>query len=366
MKIQIKKRNFSNLIDAGDYDFTVKTYTHLSQGGPGEARIDVKGDELNLWRLVELLRCPITIYTDSGVPVWWGYIDETKATIKNKKIGTKTTAWQVGAAMNSMYNRIAVAYTALDSSGHQSRATTDWLDDDSSQLEYGVRELLLTNSGSTQEHAEYAREVKLDQCKYPQATVIPANNSDTTGEIICKGWWNTLGWQYYANASTDSTDTSDQVGAICTASGQFFENVFVEAISGVNIPETKDGDGTALTEAKELLKMGTTGRQRLLALVDAYRNVRIYAEPYSNPAYKFYSDGRIEDYYGAPVDPAICLCGVWARWVDVIPPSVNSNLLAEPALIFIESGEYDAQAGIYTPTPRGYPDPFDFMVVQNG
>ena len=95
-----------------------------------------------------------------------GYVDKSPATIGN---------WQVGAAINSMSNRIAVAYSAMVD-GRQSRVTTSWLDDVGSQLEYGIRELLVSNSGSTAAYAEYARLVKPDQNHYPQATVIPVQS----------------------------------------------------------------------------------------------------------------------------------------------------------------------------------------------
>ena len=112
--------------------------------------------------------------------------------------------------------------------------------------------------------------------------------------------------------------------------------------------------------------MGTIGRQRLMSQVDVFRNVRIFEEPGPDRTYKFYIDGKIEDYYGVQVDKSTCPVSIGARWMDVIPASVNTSMLAEPSLVFVESAQYNAEQDLYTPSPRGLPDPFDFMNVKDG
>ncbi len=356
--VTIKNRNFTGNLLLPDYQFSVNRYSFSAQGGPQQAEIAVDGEDFDLWRLVELIRCPIEIRTAGGQMVWWGYIAETQAHIGGFK---------VGATVDTMFNRIAVAYNEVDeTTGDQERGTTEWVDGIISQFDYGVKEMLISNSGSTLEHTEYARDVKLKQVQFPQALIIPESNVEKGGLLVCRGWFETLGWKYYQNLGVNLVDTATQIGTICASKGQFFASVHVEDISGISIPETRDGDGTALYEVLELLKMGTSNYQRLMALVDENRNLRIFEEPSDNPFYKLYADGHLEDYYASPVDKQICPVGVWARWIDVIPPAVDTSLLAEPSKIFIEESEYDVLADTLTLTPRGMLDPFNFMEVKDG
>jgi hypothetical protein len=367
VKVKIGNRALTLLLTFPDYDFDVERYSHHAVGGPKQARIRVKGNDIDLWKLVEYLRCPIKIYSEEGDAVWWGYIAHTEAIVRGVDNLTGNYV-RVGATVETMYNKVAVAYNKVDvTTGIMDRDTTTWADDEVSQTEYGIRELLWSASAATQTHAEAARDAKLSQVKYPQAIITPQNESTPQGMLICHGWWDTLGWQYYANDGTVSVDTATQAGTIINAAGQFFTGIDQDVTSGISIRETRDGDGLAIYEANQLLAMGTNNFRRILVRVDENRRVRIYEEP-SRVGLMHYltSDGSILDQYGQRLRKSTCPVAVWARWKDVIPSAVNTSLLADPGVIFIEQSEYDVKTDKLTILPRGDLSPWEFPLVKDG
>jgi hypothetical protein len=107
------------------------------------------------------------------------------------------------ASIDQQHNRVAVAYTKVDiDTGFEDRDTTDWEDDDDSQTDYGIKELLWTCSAATDTHALAARSAKLGQDNWPTTYIQPAYDaSQSSAELICRGWWDTLAWRYYKQTS---------------------------------------------------------------------------------------------------------------------------------------------------------------------
>ena len=58
-------------------------YSWNAIGGPDEAEINVFGPEAGrggatVWEALQWLRCPITIWTEYDLAVWWGYVDSVE------------------------------------------------------------------------------------------------------------------------------------------------------------------------------------------------------------------------------------------------------------------------------------------------
>ncbi len=353
LTVHIQSRAFSDELQTLPVRYKVQRYSWSVFGGPKQAEVSVMAeDENDLWEMIERLRCPLILYSTRGDAVWWGYIAEVELSLP---------AWTVGVNIDSMYNRIAVAYTS-----DAGRQTTGWLEDTDSSGEYGKKELLFTSSGSAQAHAEAARAMLLAQKKYPIPTIAPAEGGELGVVLRGRGWYDTLGWCYYQNVGTDLVDTATQISEIATAAGEFVTAVDLDIASGLSISEFRDGDGLALYEIEELLNMGTSNYRRMLATVAINRRLRVYEEPTSANPYLITKRGELRDAFDVPVRREQCPVGVYARLKDVIPGSLDTSKLADPSLMFIEEAEYTPADDRLILTPRGEQSPWDIGVPRDG
>lgn len=367
MRVTLRKRNFTEDLIQPDVDFTVDDYSRHATGGPRLANIRVRGSDHDLWEMLEKLRCPVEISTRLGDVTWFGYLAEIAGVIRDVRKPARPFV-RVGVNIETMRNRVAVAYIKVDGA-NQERDTTAWADDLRSQGEYGVRELLMPGDASTATHAELARDTKLDQDSLPRRLVDPAAGEGGEGELtlVCRGWWDTVGWKYHNNASESLVDTATQVYDILVARGQFFYSVFQDVTSGLAITEFRDGDATALYEAEQLLGMGTDNGRRMLVELDEFRRVRIFEEP-EVPLYP-HSINSAGDIFG-PVDEPLrnetCPAGIWVRKRDIIPATVDTSFLADPDPFFIEEMRYIVADNRLVPRSRGDLDPWQFPTVRDG
>jgi hypothetical protein len=360
MNMILYARNFSVELAAPNVDYEVKRYSHAAIGGPLTATITVNGDELDLWGLIERIRCPIEIYSDQGECVWWGYIADVALDLNNIS---------VGISVDSMFNYIAVAYSELAAGveGTGARATTAWAGNADSNAEYGYRELLQTTSGATSGYAVAARDMLLSQKMLPVPTITwQAGSGSGQATLTCRGWFDTLDWRYYANANSTAVDNAAQVTAITTAKGQFFTSIDQDVTAGISTSEYRDGDATALYEIGELLKLGTSNSRRMLATVDKTRRLRIYEEPTSASPFFLLKDGSLNNPFDVPIRKELCSVAIWAKLKDVIPLTVDVSKFIDPTLIFIEENEYDVQRDMLKPLPRGIESPFDLARISDG
>jgi len=359
MKPIFHRRDFLAELLALPVDYKVTRYSQSVFGGPLTAEISVTGNENDLWEMMERLRCPVEIYSDKGDALWWGYVAAIDLTIGNV---------QAGVTIDSMANRIAVAYNATDPTNENvgARMTTAWVEDALSTVVYGTRELLLTSSGSTAEHAESARDMALASMRFPQPTIT---FSETPGEpgatLYCRGWYSTLDWTYYSTAAAD-VDTATQAKNIAVAKGPFFAGVKQDVTSGILTSAFRDGDGKSMYVIQELLKMGTSNTRRMLASVDLNRYLTIYEEPLPSNPFLITRDGKLRDAFDNPVRAETCPVGVWMRLKDVIPSSVDTTLLADPTLAFVDMSEFEVESKKLRLTPRNLENPWDIGVPSDG
>ena len=357
LQVSLFKRDFSAALVLPVMPRVV-SYSHAAIGGPKLAALEVVGDKKVLLSYLDRLRTPIEITDERGQKVWWGYIAEVRI---------KSGAVDIGVALDTMYNKVWVAYSLVEPGSQTvgTRATTTAATDQISIDEYGYKELLATLSGATTAQAEKVRDTLLAQRKYPIPSVAQAEEKgEDKVTLYCRGWWDTLGWRYYANANTGDVETTTQIAAIVTASGQFLLAADVEDASGISSSEYRDGDTTALAEVLDLLK-STSGGSRLLTQVTSARRVRVFVEPLVT-AFKYIlkRDGTLTTKTGAKVESYLCPVGAWVRVQDVV--DYDLGLIADPSYFFIEEAEYSVASDKLRLQPRGIPSTWDVLTQLRG
>ncbi len=356
----LRDRDFTDKSLPGIY-LVPESYSMHAIGGPEQARIAVHGPIAALWEAIEWLRCPVEILNDRYESAWWGYVAE---------IEIEVGAVQVGVSLENMANKVAVAYGAIapGSAAAGTRATTDWAQDAESVAEYGVKELLVTDSRGYTDTAAALRDRILAENRYPVPTIRTGQSGgEPSARLTCYGWWRTLDWRYYVQADATNVATTSQISTIISNIGQFGLTADIETVSGISENQSRDGDRTGLAEIEALLAKGTSAGKRLLARVEPDRRVRIYAEPSSGPDdYYLDADGRLYTGQGQMVDLRMCPVGFWCQLRDVIPDTADLSKLSSPTPFFVERSEYDAKSGRLTLEPRGRPSAWDLAEIEQG
>ncbi|HVN56500.1 MAG TPA: choice-of-anchor R domain-containing protein [Anaerolineaceae bacterium] len=224
---KIKNRDFTERADLDWLRLVVARMSWAGMGGPDEAELAAEGPELALWELVELLRYPVEIWdTEKQELAWWGYVERAKVWNEQDLAAS--------VALEGMANRIAVTFSSLTPGLDlvNGRYTTSWADNADSQTAYGVKELLVSQVGSTAAAAQVLRDKVLDQRKYPgvewstgqqvasslgqQGNSVPITKQPGA-QLLLRGWWHTLDWLYWANPAGRETfeygGTQDWFGA---------------------------------------------------------------------------------------------------------------------------------------------------------
>ncbi len=181
---------------------TVDRYSKAAIGGPKIATLTVEGSENDLWELAEMMRVPIIINdTKISKPVWWGYIES--ATLHINGVRRKIS-------IRNMANRVAVAYTS-----NKGRETTTFGANADSVTAYGKKEVMMSATDLTSTEADNFRDTVLDQRKYPTMSVpLASSGGRNFAQIKCRGWWESLAWQYYNNLAgkEEYTDLDNFMG----------------------------------------------------------------------------------------------------------------------------------------------------------
>lgn len=357
----IMERGFTNPLTMPGVKIIPERYSVAAIGGPKAATLNLRGNERGLWEMLEWIRCPVEILDERMSAVWWGYIHGTEI---------NTGRIRVGISLDDVYNRVAIAYSYVPPGTNTvgTRATTTWAQDDDSAAYFGTKELLASAGGMTPAQAEAKRDNILAACKYIKPVINFASGGGAvgTGKITCRGWWNTLGWKYYGQASTTDTETTAQIAAIIAASGQFLTGTFINPASGLSGSALRRGDRTALAEIEDLLAQGKSGGRRLLATVTNQREVVVNEEAASSN-FELYlkKDSRVENKWGDEAVMQTCPVG-WAKLKDVIPSSLDMTRIADPSMVYIEEASYDVARQRYIPTPKGERSVWEMMQLVEG
>jgi hypothetical protein len=204
--------------------------------------------------------------------------------------------------------------------------------------------IVVSRSGSVDPDAYYMLDTNLNR-GYTRGELSLYHTSSSSW--VSEPWKGDLLFKLQGTLSTTA-----QIQTLVASAGQFFTGSIIENASGVETVPYRSGDSTAMYELEKLLGIGTTNNRRLLP--EATRNfyLRVYEEPAKpaavNGSYGLGPDGSL--YFPGtrnPVRPELCPVGIWAALVDVIPPTVDFSLIADPNRFFIEAAEFDVSAGEY-------------------
>jgi hypothetical protein len=212
----------------------LRRYSRIAVGGPKTAELETSGDLTEVLAWLNWLRRKIYIANASGKTVWWGFIS---------KVEISFGGLRVTADIESMYNRIAVAYTTVGS-GQSSvglRGTTDWTEDADSISEFGRRELLKSMGGTTATVATVNRDKELREKNRPEAVWEPTSYSEPTPRAIitCSGWWSTLSWRY-APVATNLALAFETIGTLERTIGETNADAWAQSfvpVSNINLQE---------------------------------------------------------------------------------------------------------------------------------
>ena len=186
--VEFRNRGGSPVRGMDGLTWTVGPYSARAVGGYEEASLTVTGEAALLWGLLEWLRYEVTIRNENGNDVWCGFVAAVEV-----GFGGIT----VGMDVETVRNRVCVAYTYRDADGSQVRETTTWAEDLDSQAAYGVHEEILSMGDITAAVATSRRDAYLAMRKTPARTLmVGAGNVGAT--VRCVGWWQQLDWRYWA------------------------------------------------------------------------------------------------------------------------------------------------------------------------
>ena len=345
MKATIYERNGTNGLILDGLEMDVNSMSWAAVGGPAAASISINGRMTDLWQALNLARCPVMIFDERGLAVWWGYVEEAQV---------RTGSLEVSVSLAQMSNRVAVAYSyvAPGTTDVGERKTTAWVEDAESIAEFGYKELLSSQSGMSDAAAEGLRDGLVAALRYPQALtsggLMPRGKLGYSGAVesqsatlYCRGWWATLGWRYASVASGDVVTTA-QISSLIGAYGQFLSTVYVGTASGITASAYRDGDTSALDEVEALMAAGGANGRRLKAWVDEQKRVFIDEEEAPTAASLFLDrSGRVTNALGID-ELSGQICGRWLKLRDVLPDNVDLTHMVNPGLQFVEGVEWSA------------------------
>jgi len=250
-----------------------------------------------------------------------------------------TAGTVVGSTLGTSYAWKDIAVTAYDLTGYNS---------------YFIK---VSRSGS-QDAANYYQ-LQLDgTAQYTLGDLLKSDGSTWTAVSA------DMPFRIYSN---DSIETSQQISTFGSNFGQFFKGMRVDNRSGLYTASVRDGNANAYYEITELMKMGSNNYRRMLARIDEFRKMILYEEPQlTGTTNLILRDGSLRDPYNTEIRKDSCPVGIWARFKDIIPGSVDTSRLADPTKMFIDEAEYTPADDQLSLTPRGWIDPFQIGRPRDG
>ena len=178
----------------------VDRLTWSMEGGPSLATFSASLDNQAAQQLTHLLRCPVQVWNRFGQVVWTGYVSAIEfAGIKYD--------------LTPMANHLKAMYTFGVNEGsayNVQQFYTAWYSDLNSQADFGLKERIIPAGSVSAAQANSKAAQSLAALGRPK----PAAANPTPGRVIitCKGWFDTLGWTYYANPAGIESYTIEGIG----------------------------------------------------------------------------------------------------------------------------------------------------------
>lgn len=354
LTVQMQTRSFQEVAEPA-IRLEAQSLTWADPGGPESARLVGAGNRYELAETLNWLRRPVVVHRN-GTPFWWGYVHE---------VTVRSGGYGVWVSLDSLVNRVAVAYSYVEPGTAEvgERRTTEWNGHAESVGIYGYKELLHSVDGASTAQAEAVRDLMLSQQKWPAAFVSQEQSQDAgTVEILCRGWWSTLGWRYYANSGTDAVAATTRMAAIVASAGQFLAGSDMEWPIATTASEYADGESLAVNIIEDLLRPGLYD-EPVLCTVTVDRVLKVCRRP---PTYqvdlRLAEDGRLLTTLGQPVEASPV-----GKWCDVDLPLLGLlNYVHSPAPFLIQRAEYDVTRNAWQVQPWGAPSPWELLRIEQG
>lgn len=189
LKPNFQSRAFGSLAVNSSLNFRIEEMSWAAIGGCQGARMTAQGEALGLWELVDFLRCPVYIRDEIANTPWWGYVSDVRI---------PAGPFEFGATIDSMSNSVQVTYSYLETGAKaKAKKSTSFSDDANSVDDYGKRQIISSQGDLSDAVALSRRDMILAARRWPQGVVSQAGGGGgATASLNCRGWWDTLGWQY--------------------------------------------------------------------------------------------------------------------------------------------------------------------------
>lgn len=227
---------------------------------------------------------------------------------------------------------------------------------------YGWVDATLSSSAALSANTKYAIQISYSgtvNADNYYSVLLDQNQGYAGG--VCKKYvtaWAPVEADMPFRLKTDVLVPSDtQILNLARSYGQFFSRVDVDGVTGIELESYRNGDNDALAEVDELMDIGTSTGERMLAEVDSMRQVRIFPMPAEEDSITYLrADGQFYLRNGVKIDPSTCPVGMWARVNSVIPPAADVSRISGLGAFFVEQCEYNPETGKLTYTPLGDDD----------
>ena len=199
-----------------------------------------------------------------------------------------------------------------------------------------------------------------------QIITIDPNNGYGGGkffELLETVWTETAKDMPFRLYNNVLTETSQQIQNYLTDSGQFFSRVFINDRSGLYSESYRNGDTTTITEAEDLLSIGTSDYHRLLARVNVDRSVEVWKEPSESlsPAVEIRSDNKLYYRTGAAVEENFDPTGKWISIEPIILGVLENTTLLGTKNFFCDGAEW-TKDGIQM-RPANWKNPLNLRII---
>ncbi len=190
-QINFQARDFSAPVNHG-LRISPITLSWSAFGGPDKAHLHLQGRSERLLETAGLLRCPVEISDGFGVMVWWGYVDRIEINFEGVRFAI---------ALGALFNKVKVSYSFISPDNKLAdQLETDYAENLASQLEYGIREIVLHEDNLDEFFAEGLRDTFLALHAWPRTELNEkTSKNEMYAEIHCSGWFSTLKWLTYQN-----------------------------------------------------------------------------------------------------------------------------------------------------------------------
>lgn len=310
--------------------YRVRNFSFSHIGGPESAEIEVVGDWSSCFAQLGRLREPVIISDDAGNRVWWGYVSEVRAGAD-------------AIALDGMANKIA---------GKAGGTLGTWFADPDSIATYGIKELIIdAGSTATVSEADAIAQSELELRSKPVAYTTTLDiASSPSATIYCRGWWDTLSWQYITTTGTagNMVLTANAINVLW----QFFTHVSFVPPSAPAVATRTQYETLRYNVERWLSAGAATSPRGVNVTMSPRRSIDIAPHPTKDRAVTV---DRYDDYYTegrSPIYHTLVpqLVGRWAVRAD--GHGVGQLPYVNNRYHFIARMTYNAQSGRNVPTTR--------------